>query len=117
MKDAMFIVMLISLSNFIVGSIMGPTSESEEARGFIGYSSKSINVQIHSLLYLILKKSNFIFTVDLLNENWGPSYTITGGQMQNFISVFSVYFPASIGILAGANVSGDLKVYLNYFIL
>lgn len=30
--------------------------------------------------------------------------------MQNFISVFSVYFPASIGILAGANVSGDLKV-------
>ncbi|XP_046450812.1 solute carrier family 12 member 3-like isoform X3 [Daphnia pulex] len=85
MKDAMFIVMLISLSNFIVGSIMGPTSESEEARGFIGYS------------------------IDLLNENWGPSYTITGGQMQNFISVFSVYFPASIGILAGANVSGDLK--------
>jgi solute carrier family 12 sodium/potassium/chloride transporter 2 len=48
--------------------------------------------------------------VDLLTENWDPAYTITGGQMQNFISVFSVYFPASIGILAGANVSGDLKV-------
>ena len=32
--------------------------------------------------------------------------------MQNFISVFSVYFTASIGILAGANVSGHLKVRL-----
>lgn len=58
----MFIIMLISLSNFIVGSIMGPTSESEEARGFIGYSSKSINVQIHSLYYLTAfkKKKNLI---------------------------------------------------------
>ncbi|EFX79453.1 hypothetical protein DAPPUDRAFT_319556 [Daphnia pulex] len=85
MKDVMFIIMLASLTNFITGSIMGPSSEAEEARGFIGYS------------------------VDLLNENWKPSYTITSGQMQNFISVFSVYFPASIGILAGANVSGDLR--------
>nr|CAH0110870.1 unnamed protein product [Daphnia galeata] len=85
MKDAMFIVMMVSFSNFLVGSIMGPSSESEEARGFIGYS------------------------IDLLNENWKPSYTITSGQMQNFISVFSVYFPSNIGILAGANVSGNLK--------
>nr|CAH0112221.1 unnamed protein product [Daphnia galeata] len=85
MKDIMFVIMLASLANFLAGSIMGPSSELEEARGFIGYS------------------------VDLLTENWEPAYTITGGQMQNFISVFSVYFPASIGILAGANVSGDLK--------
>ncbi|XP_046651512.1 solute carrier family 12 member 3-like isoform X1 [Daphnia pulicaria] len=85
MKDIMFVIMLASLANFLAGSIMGPSSELEEARGFIGYS------------------------VDLLTENWDPAYTITGGQMQNFISVFSVYFPASIGILAGANVSGDLK--------
>lgn len=30
--------------------------------------------------------------------------------MQDFFSVFAVYFPAGIGILAGANVSGDLRV-------
>ena len=38
MKDVMFVIMLVSLSNFIAGSIMGPTSDTEEARGFIGYS-------------------------------------------------------------------------------
>ena len=48
--------------------------------------------------------------MELIRENWGPGYTVTDGQMQDFFSVFSVYFPAGIGILAGANVSGDLKV-------
>ena len=38
------------------------------------------------------------------------NYFVTDGQMLNFISGFSVYFPTSIGILVGANVSGDLKV-------
>ncbi|XP_057378001.1 bumetanide-sensitive sodium-(potassium)-chloride cotransporter-like isoform X1 [Daphnia carinata] len=85
MKDIMFVIMLASLVNFLAGSIMGPSSELEEARGFIGYS------------------------MDLLAENWEPAYTVTSGQLQNFISVFSVYFPACIGILAGANVSGELK--------
>ena len=38
MKDIMFVIMLASLANFFTGSIMGPSSELEEARGFIGYS-------------------------------------------------------------------------------
>lgn len=38
MKDIMFIIMLASLANFLAGSIMGPSSELEEARGFVGYS-------------------------------------------------------------------------------
>jgi hypothetical protein len=30
--------------------------------------------------------------------------------MQTFFSVLAVFFPAAIGILSGANVSGCLKV-------
>ena len=38
MKDVMIVIMLASLTNFLAGSIMGPSSDQEEARGFIGYS-------------------------------------------------------------------------------
>lgn len=48
--------------------------------------------------------------VDLIQENWDSGYVFNSGMMQDFFSVFAVYFPAGIGILAGANISGDLKV-------
>lgn len=48
--------------------------------------------------------------MELFKENWDSAYVVNGGVMQDFFSVFAVYFPAGIGILAGANVSGDLKV-------
>ncbi len=38
-------------------------------------------------------------------ENWGPSY-ISG---ENFFTMFALFFPAVTGIMAGANMSGDLR--------
>ena len=38
MKNFMLLIMLISLSNFVAGSILGPENELEQAQGLIGYS-------------------------------------------------------------------------------
>lgn len=37
-------------------------------------------------------------------------YRTHDGVEHDFFSVFAIFFPAATGILAGANISGDLKV-------
>jgi hypothetical protein len=52
----------------------------------------------------------FYVTGTLFMDNLLPNFRVTEGRMHNFISVFGIFFPSATGILAGANISGDLKV-------
>lgn len=53
---------------------------------------------------------NFI-SVTILQTNFLPDYRHdkSTNKTHDFFSVFSIFFPAATGILAGANISGDLR--------
>lgn len=82
---ALLVVLLIALLDYFIGSLIGPQNLESMAKGFLGYNA--------TLGY----------------NNLFPDYRWSEGIYHNFFSVFAIFFPAATGILAGANISGDLK--------
>ncbi|CAB1460473.1 unnamed protein product [Pleuronectes platessa] len=65
-----------------------------------------INYFIGTFIPVKAKESVGFFGYDsaIMWENMGPNF-----RDETFFSVFSIFFPAATGILAGANISGDLS--------
>uniref|UniRef100_A0A3B4X081 Solute carrier family 12 member 10, tandem duplicate 1 n=1 Tax=Seriola lalandi dorsalis TaxID=1841481 RepID=A0A3B4X081_SERLL len=76
-----FTVLMVSFSNYFVGTFI-PASLEKQAQGIFGYHSE-------------------IFMSNLKPDWRGPE--------NNFFQMFAIFFPSAIGILSGANISGDLK--------
>lgn len=71
----------------------------------------TIKVQYGILAVLLLSLVSFAggvpqaFDPELFKANWGPSYV----EGNSWVLMFALFFPAVTGIMAGANMSGDLK--------
>ncbi|KAK6643926.1 hypothetical protein RUM43_000191 [Polyplax serrata] len=81
----LLVILVVAIVDFMSGTFIGPKSDEERAKGFVGYDNA------------------------LLSENFWPDYRPFENTDHNFFSVFSIFFPAATGILAGANISGDLE--------
>ncbi|XP_068166257.1 solute carrier family 12 member 2-like [Antennarius striatus] len=75
----LLVILLAAIANYFIGSFM--SIESKEPMGFFGYNTA------------------------IFLENIGPDFR----DEETFFSVFAIFFPAATGILAGANISGDLS--------
>ncbi|TFJ99863.1 Solute carrier family 12 member 3 [Platysternon megacephalum] len=76
-----FFVIMVSFINYFVGTLI-PATEEKMSKGYFSYRG------------------------DIFLENIGPEWR---GESGNFFGMFSIFFPSATGILAGANISGDLK--------
>ncbi|KAG8598012.1 hypothetical protein GDO81_002463 [Engystomops pustulosus] len=74
----LLVILLFAIADFFIGTFI--PLEDKKSKGFFGYKG------------------------EIFSENFGPDFR----DGETFFSIFAIFFPAATGILAGANISGDL---------
>ena len=95
----LLVMLLISILNYVVGIFIPKDFNALEDVNLANLTAK----QTH--LKKINSEGHFSLTGALTSENLLPEFS----EGENFFTVFSIFFPAATGILAGSNISGDLK--------
>uniref|UniRef100_A0A669BQX0 Solute carrier family 12 member 10, tandem duplicate 1 n=1 Tax=Oreochromis niloticus TaxID=8128 RepID=A0A669BQX0_ORENI len=92
------IVGVITVTVLLLISLAGMEWESKVILSLNNFSS--------FLISLFQAQGIFGYRTEIFLENLTPNWR---GNEANFFQMFAIFFPSAIGILSGANISGDLK--------
>lgn len=84
----------------------------EDSLGTMVSGVANLKLSISIEIFVDIGSINIFFSLisaTIFKENLWKDYRTYDGVSHNFFSVFAIFFPAATGILAGANISGDLK--------
>jgi len=88
-------ILLVSIVNYAIGCFLNREFD----------FAVSLNDTSELKFKQLNAEGHFNVRSDLLAENLWSDFS----DSQNFFTCFSIFFPAATGILAGSNISGDLK--------
>jgi solute carrier family 12 sodium/potassium/chloride transporter 2 len=84
-QKLLLVLLILSQLDFVIGTFLPPSAE-ERAKGFVGWEGAVASTNL-----------------------WSDYRPDREGNTPTFFKVFAVFFPAVTGIVAGANLSGDLR--------
>lgn len=109
----LLIVLITAIINYFIGTFI--PLKYKEPQGYFGYDGTDTDFLsfFQSKIFILFPLNRlicclnprFFFPGSIMWENMGPDF-----RGETFFSVFAIFFPAATGILAGANISGDLAV-------
>ncbi|RVE44919.1 hypothetical protein evm_010418 [Chilo suppressalis] len=96
---AIWLTMLVCLASAFVSFLVTPPSEIDKP---------DTNLLVNTTKFNYTGLSSVTFAENLYPD-YGRDYTTSDGTMVDFASVFGVLFTGVTGVMAGANMSGELK--------
>uniref|UniRef100_A0AAX7VU82 Solute carrier family 12 member 10, tandem duplicate 1 n=1 Tax=Astatotilapia calliptera TaxID=8154 RepID=A0AAX7VU82_ASTCA len=104
------IVGVITVTVLLLISLAGMEWESKVILSLNNFSSFLISLFVFfsqtQILFFLQAQGIFGYRTEIFLENLTPNWR---GNEANFFQMFAIFFPSAIGILSGANISGDLK--------
>jgi len=103
-QKLLLVFLILAQCDMFIGSILdlesGTFYVQKDSEGGVSFLEKD---QRHAYGYES-------WSTDVASVNWGPNYNPSSLQQNpDFMATFGVFFTAVTGIVAGANLSGDLK--------